>query len=296
MKTNITGKNYTPSDNLKKTVAKKFEKLDKYFSDDITGNIMVIREKGGYKMEATINAKGTIFRAEVKEDDPYDGVDRIIDKLSNQMSKYKTKLQKKHKGHKEVMFADLPVYDELPEEEESKVVKKKKFELTPMTVDEAILQMELVEPVKLLFKDEVRVVGEALGLPHNMVYRQPFPGPGLGVRCLGAITRDRLEALREADAILREEFDKNGLAEKVWQYFIAVPDIKSVGVKDESRYEGWPAIIRAVNTKDAMSATIEEIPYEILHHITYRITHEVPGINRVLMDLTPKPIGTIEWE
>ena len=158
------------------------------------------------------------------------------------------------------------------------------------------LQFELVEPLKLLFKDEVRVVGEALGLPHSMVYRQPFPGPGLGVRCLGAITRDRLEALREADAILREEFDKNGLAEKVWQYFIAVPDIKSVGVKDESRYEGWPAIIRAVNTKDAMSATIEEIPYEILHHITHRITHQVPGINRVLLDLTPKPIGTIEWE
>ena len=158
------------------------------------------------------------------------------------------------------------------------------------------LKFELVEPLRLLYKDEVRVVGEALGLPHSMVYRQPFPGPGLGVRCLGAITRDRLEALREADAILREEFDKNGLAEKVWQYFIAVPDIKSVGVKDESRYEGWPAIIRAVNTKDAMTATIEEIPYEILHHITYRITHEVEGINRVLLDLTPKPIGTIEWE
>ena len=158
------------------------------------------------------------------------------------------------------------------------------------------LNFELVEPIKLLFKDEVRVVGEALGLPHAMVYRQPFPGPGLGVRCLGAITRDRLHALREADAILRDEFDKNGLAEKVWQYFIAVPDIKSVGVKDESRYEGWPAIIRAVNTKDAMTATIEEIPYEILHKITYRITHEVEGINRVLLDLTPKPIGTIEWE
>ena len=158
------------------------------------------------------------------------------------------------------------------------------------------LKFALVEPLKLLFKDEVRVVGEALGLPHAMVYRQPFPGPGLGVRCLGAITRDRLEALREADAILREEFDKCGLAEKVWQYFIAVPDIKSVGVKDESRYEGWPAIIRAVNTTDAMTATIEEIPYEILHKITYRITHEVEGINRVLMDLTPKPIGTIEWE
>ena len=158
------------------------------------------------------------------------------------------------------------------------------------------MDMELVEPVKLLFKDEVRVVGEALGLPHGMVYRQPFPGPGLGVRCLGAITRDRLEALREADAILREEFDKNGLAGKVWQYFIAIPDMKSVGVRDGKRYEGWPAIIRAVNTTDAMTATIEEIPYPLLHHITDRITHEVEGINRVLLDLTPKPTGTIEWE
>ncbi len=158
------------------------------------------------------------------------------------------------------------------------------------------MDMELVEPVKLLYKDEVRVVGEALGLPHAMVYRQPFPGPGLGVRCLGAITRDRLHALREADAILREEFDNAGLAGKVWQYFIAVPDFKSVGVRDGKRYEGWPAIIRAVNTTDAMSATIEEIPYSLLHKITDRITHEVEGINRVLYDLTPKPIGTIEWE
>ena len=158
------------------------------------------------------------------------------------------------------------------------------------------MKMELVEPVKLLYKDEVRVVGEALGLPHAMVYRQPFPGPGLGVRCLGAITRDRLHALREADAILREEFDNCGLAGKVWQYFIAVPDFKSVGVRDDKRYEGWPAIIRAVNTVDAMTATIEEIPYEVLHKITDRITHEVEGINRVLLDLTPKPIGTIEWE
>ena len=158
------------------------------------------------------------------------------------------------------------------------------------------MKMDLVEPLKLLYKDEVRVVGEALGLPHAMVYRQPFPGPGLGVRCLGAITRDRLHALREADAILREEFAKNGLEGKVWQYFIAVPDVKSVGVRNEMRYEGWPAIIRAVNTTDAMSATIEEIPYALLHHITDRITHEVPGINRVLLDLTPKPIGTIEWE
>ena len=158
------------------------------------------------------------------------------------------------------------------------------------------LKFELCEPVKLLFKDEVRVVGEALGLPHEMVYRQPFPGPGLGVRCLGAITRDRLHVLREADAILREEFAICGLAEKVWQYFVVIPDIKSVGVKDESRYEGWPAIIRAVNTKDAMTATIEEIPYAVLHKIVNRITTEVPGINRVLYDLSPKPTGTIEWE
>ena len=158
------------------------------------------------------------------------------------------------------------------------------------------LKFELVEPIKLLFKDEVRVVGEALGLPHAMVYRQPFPGPGLGVRCLGAITRDRLHALREADAILREEFANCGLAEKVWQYFVIIPDIKSVGVKDESRYEGWPAIIRAVNTKDAMTATIEEIPYAVLHKICARITAEVEGINRVLYDITPKPTGTIEWE
>ena len=158
------------------------------------------------------------------------------------------------------------------------------------------MQFELVEPIKLLFKDEVRVVGEALGLPHDMVYRQPFPGPGLGVRCLGAITRDRLHALREADAILRDEFDKNGLAGKVWQYFIAVPEFKSVGVKDGKRYEGWTAIIRAVNTTDAMTATIEEIPYSLLHTICDRITHEVEGINRVFMDITPKPIGTIEFE
>ena len=156
--------------------------------------------------------------------------------------------------------------------------------------------LELVEPVKFLYKDEVRVVGRALGLPSSMVDRQPFPGPGLGVRCLGAITRDRLNALREADAILREEFDNCGLAKTVWQYFISVPDFKSVGVKDGKRYEGWPAIIRAVNTVDAMTATIEEIPYEVLHRITDRITHEVDGINRVVLDLTPKPIGTIEWE
>ncbi len=158
------------------------------------------------------------------------------------------------------------------------------------------MQFELVEPVKLLFKDEVRVVGKALGLPDNMVFRQPFPGPGLGVRCLGAITRDRLEAVRESDAILREEFAKNGLEGKVWQYFTAVPDFKSVGVKDGVRTFAYPVILRAVNTVDAMTATVENVPFELLEHITERITHEVEGVNRVLYDLTPKPVGTIEWE
>ena len=158
------------------------------------------------------------------------------------------------------------------------------------------LQFELVEPLKLLFKDEVRVVGKALGLPDNMVFRQPFPGPGLGVRCLGAITRDRLEAVRESDAILREEFAKNGLEGKVWQYFTAVPDFKSVGVKDGKRTFAYPVIIRAVNTKDAMTATVENVPFELLQHITARITSEVENVNRVLYDLTPKPSGTIEWE
>ena len=158
------------------------------------------------------------------------------------------------------------------------------------------MKFELVEPVRPLFKDEVRVVGKQLGLPDNMVFRQPFPGPGLGVRCTGAITRDRLEAVRESDAILREEFDKAGLAGKVWQYFTAVPDLKSVGVKNGKRVDEWCAIIRAVNTTDAMTATIEPIPYELLNHITSRIITEVKGINRVLYDLTPKPTGTIEWD
>ena len=158
------------------------------------------------------------------------------------------------------------------------------------------LQFELVEPVKLLFKDEVRVVGKALGLPDSMVYRQPFPGPGLGVRCLGAITRDRLEAVRESDAILREEFAKKGLEGKVWQYFTAVPDFKSVGVKNGARTFAYPVIIRAVNTVDAMTATVEDVPFALLQHITDRITHEVEGVNRVLFDMTPKPVGTIEWE
>ena len=158
------------------------------------------------------------------------------------------------------------------------------------------LKFELVEPVRILFKDEVRVVGKALGLPDNMVYRQPFPGPGLGVRCLGAITRDRLEAVRESDAILREEFANAGLAGKVWQYFTIVPDFRSVGIRDGRRVDEWPVILRAVNTRDAMTATVENVPFELLARITDRITHEVKGVNRVLFDYTPTPTGTIEWE
>lgn len=158
------------------------------------------------------------------------------------------------------------------------------------------LNFELVEPVKLLYKDEVRVVGKELGLPDSMVYRQPFPGPGLGVRCVGAITRDRLEAVRESDAILREEFANCGLATKVWQYFTVVPDMKSVGIKDGKRTEEWAVVLRAVNTRDAIQATVEQIPYDILFKIRDRILAEVKGVNRVLFDITPKPTGTIEWE
>ena len=158
------------------------------------------------------------------------------------------------------------------------------------------LRFELVEPVKLLYKDEVRVVGKALGLPDSMVYRQPFPGPGLGVRCTGAITRDRLEAVREADAILREEFAAAGLEGKVWQYFTVVPDYRSTGIKNGKRTFEWPVILRAVNSVDATAATIEEIPYPLIHRITDRILAEVPGVNRVLYDLSPKPVATIEWE
>ena len=158
------------------------------------------------------------------------------------------------------------------------------------------MNFELVEPIKILFKDEVRIVGERLSLPHGMVYRQPFPGPGLGVRCPGAITRDRLEAVRESDAILREEFAKNGLEGKVWQYFTVVPDFKSVGIKDGKRVDEWACVIRAVNTTDAMTATVENIPFELMCHLVERITHEVPGINRVFYDFTPKPTGTIEFE
>ena len=158
------------------------------------------------------------------------------------------------------------------------------------------LQFELVEPVRILFKDEVRVVGEQLGLPASMVYRQPFPGPGLGVRCVGAITRDRLEAVRESDAILREEFAKNGLEGKVWQYFTVVPDIKSTGITDGKRTWSWPCIIRAINTTDVVEVTVEHLPAELIDHLVKRITSEVPGINRVLIDYTPKPPATVEWE
>ncbi len=158
------------------------------------------------------------------------------------------------------------------------------------------MNFELVEPIKLLYKDEIRVIGKELGLPDDMVDRQPFPGPGLGVRCPGAITRERLEAVRESDAILREEFARAGLEGKVWQYFTVVPDFKSTGIKDNKRSFEWPVIIRAVNTKDAMEASVEELPYEFLHYVTNRITSEVPGVNRVLYDVTPKPTGTIEFE
>lgn len=158
------------------------------------------------------------------------------------------------------------------------------------------MNFELVEPVRILFKDEVRVVGDELGLPHGMVYRQPFPGPGLGVRCPGAITRDRLEAVRESDAILREEFEKNGLEGKVWQYFTVVPEFRSTGIKDGKRSFEWSCIVRAVCSIDVMTATVAEIPHELMVHITDCITHEVPGINRVLYDFTPKPTGTVEFE
>ncbi len=158
------------------------------------------------------------------------------------------------------------------------------------------LNFELVEPVKFLYKDEVRVVGKALGLPDGMVYRQPFPGPGLGVRCVGAITRDRLEAVRESDAILREEFKKNGLEGKVWQYFTIVPDFKSTGISDGLRTYDWPVVIRAVNTVDAVTAEVAELDFKLMAHIVDRITHEVKGVNRVLWDITPKPTATIEWE
>lgn len=242
-----------------------------------------------------------VFKAQLDENLIYvDATDRFLDKLAG-VSDPETK-------RKIIGGEFIRVF-----EEESQKLTNMKF-LAQGTIYPDILEsdgikahhnvgglpedvdFELVEPIKFLYKDEVRVVGEALGLPASMVYRQPFPGPGLGVRCVGAIIRDRLEAVRESDAILREEFEKAGLAGKVWQYFTVVPDFKSTGIKEGKRSFEWPAIIRAVNTKDAMQASIEQVDWAVLEKITERITHEVPGINRVLYDLTPKPTGTIEFE
>jgi len=242
-----------------------------------------------------------VFRDEMDANLVYvDAVDRFLDKLKD--------VSDPEQKRKIIGAEFIKVF-----EEEARKVKGVKF-LAQGTIYPDILEshgvkahhnvggmpedfdFELVEPVKLLFKDEVRVVGKELGLPDNMVYRQPFPGPGLGVRCTGAITRDRLEAVRESDAILREEFAKNGLEGKVWQYFTVVPDFRSTGVKDGKRLWDWPVIIRAVNTKDAMTATVEPVPFELLQHITDRILKEVKGVNRVLYDLSPKPCATIEWE
>jgi len=242
-----------------------------------------------------------VFRNQMKANLVYvDAVDRFLDKLAG--------VEEPEKKRKIIGSEFIRVFEEEARKQEGiqflaqGTIYPDIIESGPVKAHHNVgglpedLQFELVEPVKLLFKDEVRVVGKALGLPDDMVYRQPFPGPGLGVRCLGAITRDRLEALRESDAILREEFDKAGLAGKVWQYFTAVPDMKTVGVRNDKRADEWFAIIRAVNTVDAMTATIEEIPYAVLNRIVERIVSEVPGICRVVYDLTPKPTGTIEWE
>ena len=243
-----------------------------------------------------------VFRDEMNANLIYvDAVDRFLDKLAN-VSEPETKRKvigaefikvfeeeaRKLNGVK--FLAQGTIYPDILESEKG---VKAHHNVGGLPED---LKFELVEPVKLLFKDEVRVVGRELGLPESMVDRQPFPGPGLGVRCLGAITRDRLEAVRESDAILREEFANNGLQGKVWQYFTIVPDFKSTGISDGKRTYAYPVIIRAVNTKDAMQATIEEIPYSVLHKIVDRILKEVKGVNRVVYDLTPKPVGTIEWE
>ena len=243
-----------------------------------------------------------VFRDELGADLVYvDAVDRFLDKLAGVSEPE----QKRHIIGKEFIdvfaeeaakldgikfLAQGPIYPDILESKDGIKAHHNVGGLPPE------LNFELVEPIKLLYKDEVRIVGKALGLPDNMVYRQPFPGPGLGVRCTGAITRERLEALRESDAILREEFAKNGLEDKVWQFFTIVPDYRSTGIKDGKRSYEWPAVIRAVNTRDAVTATVPEIPFSLLQHITARITSEVPGINRVLFDLTPKPTGTIEWE
>ncbi|MBQ6808848.1 MAG: glutamine-hydrolyzing GMP synthase [Firmicutes bacterium] len=242
-----------------------------------------------------------VFRNQMKANLVYvDAVDRFLDKLAG--------VEEPEKKRKIIGSEFIRVFEEEARKQEGiqflaqGTIYPDIIESGPVKAHHNVgglpedLQFELVEPVKLLFKDEVRVVGKALGLPDDMVYRQPFPGPGLGVRCLGAITRDRLEALRESDAILREEFDIAGLAGKVWQYFTAVPDMKTVGVRNDKRADEWFAIIRAVNTVDAMTATIEEIPYAVLNRIVERIVSEVPGICRVVYDLTPKPTGTIEWE
>ncbi len=230
-----------------------------------------------------------------------DAVDRFLDKLAG-VSDPETKRKIIGKEYIDVFAVEAKKLEGIqflaqgtiyPDILESDVGVKAHHNVGGLTED---LQFELVEPVKFLYKDEVRVVGKELGLPDGMVYRQPFPGPGLGVRCVGAITRDRLEALRESDAILREEFARNGLQGKVWQYFTIGPDFKTTGISDGKRTFDWPVVIRAVNSVDATAATIEEIPYSLLHHITERITHEVKGVNRVLWDLTPKPTGTIEWE
>ena len=243
-----------------------------------------------------------VFRDELGADLVYvDAVDRFLDKLAGVSEPE----QKRHIIGKEFIdvfaeeaakldgikfLAQGTIYPDILESKDGIKAHHNVGGLPPE------LNFELVEPIKLLYKDEVRIVGKALGLPDNMVYRQPFPGPGLGVRCTGAITRERLKALRESDAILREEFAKNGLEDKVWQFFTIVPDYRSTGIKDGKRSYEWPAVIRAVNTRDAVTATVPEIPFSLLQHITARITSEVPGINRVLFDLTPKPTGTIEWE
>ena len=243
-----------------------------------------------------------VFRNQMKANLVYvDAVDRFLDKLAG-VAEPETKrkiigaefirvFEEEARKLKDVGFlAQGTIYPDILESEKG---VKAHHNVGGLPED---LKFELVEPVKFLFKDEVRVVGKALGLPDSMVYRQPFPGPGLGVRCLGAITRDRLEAVRESDAILREEFAKNGLQGKVWQYFTIIPDFKSTGIKDGNRTYAYPVIIRAVNTKDAMAATVEELPYKLLSHIVDRITKEVKGVNRVVYDLTPKPSGTLEWE
>ena len=243
-----------------------------------------------------------VFRDQMNANLVYvDAVDRFLDKLAGVSApEEKRKIigaefirvfEEEARKQKDIAFlAQGTIY---PDILESKDGVKAHHNVGGLPED---LKFDLVEPVKLLFKDEVRVVGKALGLPDNMVFRQPFPGPGLGVRCLGAITRDRLEAVREADAILREEFAAAGLAGKVWQYFTVIPDLKSVGIREGKRTEEWPCILRAVNTKDAMTATVEAVPFALLQKITLRIVTEVKGVNRVLYDLTPKPTGTIEWE